>query len=510
MAGTVRPSSRGVEGRLAAGLIGVTVLAVGIGFVVAAGLDRSDQTTAIAAPSPSVSPEAIDPATPLAITPTTTVPAVTVPAPTQPEPTPATPTPSVPPPTVAPPTPTQAPKAPTATATTPTPAPTTPARPPAADPGDPVPFRPEAASQPLAQFVVGDAEMPVDTAAATTALRAAQTRAPETGTSRADIGHVLELGRRFANARLAGRQATITRTLRLNAWWYTRKRAPAARVLVRDPDGLIYSYAPGRGFALNPVGTAGRWQRLNQGFTNVQLATTFLELGVAEVRGGRQTLNFEYYDIADRPTAIRPGVSAMAQSRLARLMAGAYQSTGDARFATASVDAMASLAVDVSAGGSRSMVAYPAGSAAAPWFVERAYPGDDPWKGAALNGLMVTLVELRSAERALRELGSGPSTTGEAAANEARRLADEGAATLDRFLPAHDSGKWSYYGLLTPGRPFRSYLANATYHCYHVTLLRSLAPQYPTLRFGVFADTWEGYATRAGTTCPGAVTAPAG
>ena len=84
-----------------------------------------------------------------------------------------------------------------------------------------------------------------------------------------------------------------------------------------------------------------------------------------------------------------------------------------------------------------------------------------------------------------------------------RRLADEGAATLDRYLPAHDSGTWSYYGLLTPGRPFRSYLANATYHCYHITLLRSLAPQYPALRFAAFADAWTAYATRAGTTCPG-------
>jgi hypothetical protein len=219
-------------------------------------------------------------------------------------------------------------------------------------------------------------------------------------------------------------------------------------------------------------------------------------------------LNWEYYDIADQPTAIRPGVSAMAQSRVGQLMASAYRSTGDVRFASAAVDAMASLAVDVSAGGTRSMVAYPSGSAAAPWFVERAYPGEDPWKGAALNGLMVTLAELRTAERALREPISGPSAEGEAAANEARRLADEGAATLDRYLPAHDSGKWSYYGLLTPGRPFRSYLATATYHCYHITLLRSLAPQYPALRFGTVADTWAGYAARAGTKCPG--TTPTG
>ena len=29
-----------------------------------------------------------------------------------------------------------------------------------------------------------------------------------------------------------------------------------------------------------------------------------------------------------------------------------------------------------------------------PWYVERAYPGASPWKGAALNGFMVTLLNL--------------------------------------------------------------------------------------------------------------------
>ena len=487
----------GIDGRIVAGLAGMTLLATGLGFVIASGLDHSGprRIAAVAAPSPSLSPEAIDPETT-----TTTIPVQ--PPPAQFEPPVAAPpvvTPTVPSPpartTIKPPT----------AATTPTPPPV---QPPAADPGDLVPFRPEAASQPLAEFLVPEGKLPSDTAAATTALRAAQTGAPTVGTTRADIGHVLELDRRFADARLAGRRETVSRTVRLNAWWYAHKRAPTTRVLVRDPDGFIYSYAPGRGFALNPVATAGRWQRLNEGFTNVQLATTLLSLGVAEIRGGRGTLSWEYYDVADQPTAIRPGVSGMAQSRVAQLMASAYKSTGDERFVTAAVGVMASLAVDVSAGGTRSLVAYPAGSARAPWFVERAYPGEDPWKGAALNGLMVSLIELRAAERSLREPVSGPTAAGEAAANEARRLADEGAATLDRYLPAHDTGKWSYYGLLTPGHAFRTYLASATYHCYHITLLRSLAPQYPALRFGEFADKWAGYATRAGTKCPG--TTPTG
>jgi D-glucuronyl C5-epimerase C-terminus len=520
-----RPTELGIDRRVIVGLVALTTAMSGVGFVIAAGIDRSGRRTAAeAAPTPSLSPEAIDPdvgalttgaaaqalppviigtlaratdapAAPLpsapAPAPTADGPAVVVPSRTT---TPTTPAASA---TAAPPGPRPTTKPPAATPS----APKLPQGAPAADPGDPVPFRPDSATQPLPQFLVPDGALSVDTAATTATLRAAQKTAPA-GATRADIAYVLSLGQQFANARLAGRKATVARTLGVNAWWYAQRSAPAGRVLVRDPDGLIYSYQSGHGFALNPVGTAGRWQGLNEGFSNTQLATTLLTVGVAEIRGGRQTLNWEYYDIPDQPAAIKPGVSAMAQSRVGQVMANAFRATGDPQFATAAVDAMASLAVDVGAGGTRSLVAYPAGSAAAPWFVERAYPGQDPWKGAALNGFMVSIIELRSAEQALRNGATGASAAGEAAANEARRLADEGAATLDRYLPAHDTGEWSYYGLLTPGRPFRSYLANATYHCYHVTLLRTLAPQYPTMTFGAFADTWAGYATKAGTPCP--------
>lgn len=223
-------------------------------------------------------------------------------------------------------------------------------------------------------------------------------------------------------------------TLRVNAWWYAHRRAPAKAVLLRDPDGIIYSYRAGQGFAFNPVGTAGRWQRLNEGFTATQLATTLLGMGVVDQRGGRRVMSWEYFDVPGEPRTIRPGVSGMAQSRLAQLMANAYRDSGDPTFAAAATDAMASMSVAVDEGGSRSMVAYPAGSAQAPWFVERAYPREDPWTGAALNGFMVAILELRGAERALRD-PPVPTTAGDAAADEARALADEGAATLDR-LPA--------------------------------------------------------------------------
>ena len=528
MAHRVKLADLGIDNRVLAGLAGVTVLAVGLGFGLASTLDGGSTTAGIAAPSPSLSPEAIDPATPSLLPPGQELPNVVIPGPdtttqTPPSPPPVTPppaqsqtqtTPPPPPPTTTtrttpPPTKTAAPQPTKPPRTTTIPVDPQPG-PPRIDPGDPVQFRPDRANRPLPQFLVPDAEFPLDAPAATAALTAAQNTAPTAGTTRADLRYVLALGTKFAGARFAGRKATVDRTLRVNAWWYARRRAPAGRVLVRDPQGLIYSYAPGHGFAFNPVGTAGRWQRLNEGFTAAQLATTLLELGVADNRGGRETLNWEYYDIPDQPAAIQPGVSAMAQARMAQLFANAYRATGDARFASASADAMASMAVDVSVGGTRSMVTYPAGTAAAPWFVERAYPGADPWKGGALNGFMVSLIELRSAERALREPTPGPAAVGDAAANEAKRLADEGAATLDRYLPAHDTGKWSYYGMLTPGRAFRTHVANATYHCYHVALLRTLAPMYPNLRFAAFADTWASYAVKAGASCPSSEATPTG
>ena len=135
------------------------------------------------------------------------------------------------------------------------------------------------------------------------------------------------------------------------------------------------------------------------------------------------------------------------------------------------------------------------------WYVERAYPGESPWKGAALNGFMVTLLNLRGTA-ALLQGSPGPGADGPAAARLATDLADKGARTLQRHLPDHDSGAWSYYGLLTPGRPWRTYLADLNYHCYHIRLLTQLAAPYPGLGFGDTAARWQGYVDDAGLTCP--------
>jgi hypothetical protein len=270
-----------------------------------------------------------------------------------------------------------------------------------------------------------------------------------------------------------------------------------------DPSGLIYSYRPGQGFIVNPVGTAGRWQSMNVAFTPAQLAEALLGIGTTEVRGGRGTVTWEYFD--GTGAAARPGVSGMAQSRVGQLMASAYRATGDGRFARASRDAIATLSVAVDDGGARSLVRYPEDTTPAAWMVERAYPGADPWTGAALNGFMVAILELRAAERALRDSPQAAASPDPVAASQAadlaRQLADEGIVTLERYLPLHDSGTWSYYGLLTPGYGWRTFLASTSYHCYHITLLRSLSRVYPERTFAATADTWQGYASRRGARC---------
>ena len=224
-------------------------------------------------------------------------------------------------------------------------------------------------------------------------------------------------------------------------------------------------------------------------------------MGVARTGGGRPFEAWEYFDVEGDPTAVVPGASGMAQARIALLMAHAQAQTGDPRFAEAVLAALRAFTVDVDQGGVRSMVRTDDSQDPAPWYVERAYPGESPWKGGALNGFMVTLLNLRGTA-AILDSAPGGGDAGAAAAAMARDLADRGAATLQRHLPDHDSGSWSYYGLLTPGRPWRTYLADLNYHCYHVRLLAQLAGIYPGMGFATTSDRWQGYVDQAGLTCP--------
>jgi deazaflavin-dependent oxidoreductase (nitroreductase family) len=369
---------------------------------------------------------------------------------------------------------------------------------------------PAAAARPA--LVVPEGALPAGAGVARAQLSAALAEVPPRSRTAADIRYVLRLGRAHLRpGEPRGRRATVARTLRVNAWWFSRRRAPGSRVIVRDPDGLLSTYWGGRGFALNPVATTGRWQGLNADVATEDLAAALLPYGVARSSRDRRFLLWEYYDVPDRPGLIAPGASGMAQGRVVQLMARAYHITGEARFARAAGAAMRAFTVPVDRGGVASDVA--PGRAVRPWYVERAYPRASPWRGAALNGFMVTLLNLERAAPFLssrpRPLATGPrdqrvrprAPGARGAGALARALARRGERTLIRYLPLHDTGSWSLYGLLTPGYGWREHLADTGYHCYHVRLLGGLAAQAPGMGFGAWTARWRGYARRAGVDC---------
>lgn len=362
-------------------------------------------------------------------------------------------------------------------------------------------------------FVPAPEAIPADAATARAVLVREHRRSAPGTRRRADIDWVLRLGRAHGGpGEPAGRRRTVALTLRVNAWWYARRPAPAQRVIVRDPEGVLHTYWEGRGFAVNPVATTGRWQGLNAGLPPEALADALLPLGVRRHASGRSFTLWEYYDVPDVPATIRPGASGMAQARLAQLMARAYHRTGRRAYADAARAALAAFTVPVGRGGVTSHVAM-GGAPAMPWYVERAYPGASPWRGAALNGFMVALLSLsttadllgsRPVPRATGPAGTRrvPRAPGARAGGAlARGLADRGVATLVQHLPAHDTGAWSLYGLLTPGHGWRGFLADANYHCYHVTLLAQLERAWPGRGLGTTGERWSGYAARRGLDC---------
>ena len=361
-------------------------------------------------------------------------------------------------------------------------------------------------------------DFPADWREARAQLEHALVRAPARSETRADILFVLRLGRHYMGSRHPeGRRRTISRTMRVNAWWFSRWSAPSSRIIVRDPTGVLSTYWKGRGLAVNPVATSGRWQGLNDDLTLVQLADALLPFAVERTSGHQTFLLWEYYDVPSRPGATRPGASGMAQGRLVHLLANAYYNTGDARFSIAARGALAAFGVSVARGGVVSRVWVAGEHSSRPWYVERAYPGASPWQGAALNGFMVTLLNLRASARLLRSapkpLATGPAGTrtrpraggAEAAGEISRKLAVRGEATLRHYLPLHDTGRWSLYSLFRPGWGWRTYLADNAYHCYHIALLRQLAKDAPSggHTYSGYAARWTRYARRAGLTCRG-------
>ncbi|MBI2684496.1 MAG: hypothetical protein HYX33_03760 [Actinobacteria bacterium] len=331
-----------------------------------------------------------------------------------------------------------------------------------------------------------------------------------------DLKWLLRLAGRYGRPdQPSGRRATIGRAIRVNAWWYRRYGSPSSRVVLRDSDGVLLTYREYHGFMVNPVATFGRWRGLNRAVPNATLARTMLRMTISTQVGATTMRTWEYYDISDKPNAIRPGVSAMAQARGALLLSQAYRQTGDPGIARANLEVLNAFRVPVNGGGVVSPVAYPANRRPSPWYVERAYPGENPWKGAALNGFMVSILDL---ERVAEVLGRPPLPPRQASYDQGvatgppteiaqgRALAagavDDAVATLRRYLPLHDNGKWSLYGLLTPGYGWRQKVADLNYHCYHVHLLNRLEKDFPGQGFARWAAKWQKYARDAGEYCP--------
>ena len=365
-----------------------------------------------------------------------------------------------------------------------------------------------------AGYKISPAALPDDSNQARAMLRTALANTLPKSQARADIEWVLRLDRRhlLRRGQPLGRRSTVARTLRVNAWWYARNPAPGSRIIVRDPTGVLSTYWEGRGLAVNPVATTGRWQDLNAGLSPEKLADALMPFAVSRRGAGQEFLLWEYYDVPDRPKEVAPGASGMAQGRVAQLMARAYHRTGKARFARAAAGALTAFNVPVGQGGVVSGVSA-GGTGASPWYVERAYPGGGPWKGASLNGFIVTLLNLEASGPYLtsrpRPLRRGPAEKrirprapgAEKAGLMAKDIVARGEATLARYLPLHDTGSWSLYGLSTPGWKWRTHLADAGYHCYHVTLLEQLERQAPGYGFGSVAKRWDGYARRDGLNC---------
>ncbi len=359
-------------------------------------------------------------------------------------------------------------------------------------------------------------------------LVALRNRAGASSQERADIEWILDLARLAAAPDAPdGRKATARRALRFNAWWYRTHNSPAQRVIARDPDGVLLTYRKGHGFMVNPVATMGRWRNLNADWDAPALADAIE--GMLVTRGDRITgwAALEYYDVPGDPTAVTPGVSGMGQARAATLFSRAWQMTRIPRYAENAARVLRAFTVPVDDGGVLATVRNPGTGETGPWYPERAYPGKDSWTGAALNGFMAALLGLRGAADQLsgapdaapatpittpsgapadasQPVAPDAGTVNDAAvASEiARTAAERGVASLITFMPLHDSGAWSYYGLRTPGKPWRTYLADLNYHCYHVTLLRGLEPLYPGRGLASVADRWQGYVDQRGATCP--------
>ena len=391
--------------------------------------------------------------------------------------------------------------------------PTTPA------PGVPAKVEPY---RPPPTVTVDASALPTD-AEAWPQVLALRDRAAPGSRERADLDWLISFARLAAvSDSPTGRRVTAARALRFNAFWYRGHRSPTDRVIARDPDGVLLTYRRGHGFIVNPVATMGRWRDLNIAWSAPQLADAIAPMMIIRRYAGRDWGALEYYDVPGKPDEVVPGVSAMGQGRAAALFAKAWRMTGDPQYARDAELALGGFQVPVDAGGVFNTVRI--GKLSGAWYPERAYPGKNPWTGAALNGFMATIIGLHGSAQDLAATPrpvrpeppadaasttpapTAPDPAALAQAGEASALAEDlarrGVNSLVTFLPFHDSGAWSYYGLLTPGHPWRTNLADLNYHCYHVYLLKNLNKMYPGRGFDRYQLRWQGYVWKRGARCP--------
>ena len=221
----------------------------------------------------------------------------------------------------------------------------------------------------------------------------------------------------------------------------------------------------------------------------------------------------------DKPGLIKPGASGMAQGRIAQLMARAYHRTGDQRFSDA---AKGALAVVPRAGEPRRRGERGLGARLPAAAVVRGarLPGGQPVAGRRPQRVHGDGAQPRHERLApalppepARRPGPQPTASRRRApgamlaAALSERLARDGEKSLQRYLPLHDTGKWSLYGLLTPGYKWRTHVADVGYHCYHVRLLRLLQDAGPRLRLRRLGGA-SGTATPGRAACRASATRP--
>jgi hypothetical protein len=229
--------------------------------------------------------------------------------------------------------------------------------------------------------------------------------------------------------------------------------APADAPDITGADGTVYRYMAGHGYVFHPLANFGRLNRyVSRGDVarTRQLADALLARGVKQ---GDRTL-WEYYFSFGGPSR---WTSGFAQAVAADSLFRAGQLLHDARLKETAHAAFAGLAegLTAAAGGGR-------------WVIEYSYD---------------TMLVLNADLESLLALNRYAKESGDARAATLAKQFDTAARNL---LPSFDTGCWSRYSL--NGHP-----ASASYHAYHVQLLRRLFATTGNPLWRETAARWAGY-----------------